>query len=76
MSANDHQVGGTHYKDMAVQPWEVMENILTFEEFVGYLKGNIVKYSMRAGKKEDSDDNGKLQHYIVKLKEVQEKGYL
>ena len=71
MAANDHQVGGTHYKDMPVQPWEVMAAILTPEEFIGYLKGNIIKYSMRAGKKEDSDDNGKLQHYMVKLKEVQ-----
>ena len=76
MSANDHQVGGTHYKDMPVQPWEVMESVLTYDEFVGYLKGNILKYGMRAGKKADSDDGGKLMHYMVKLREVQEKGYL
>jgi len=71
MSANDHQVGGTHYKDMPVQPWELMEVMLTHEEFIGYLKGACIKYSMRAGKKEGSDDNGKLQHYMVKLREVQ-----
>ena len=71
MAANDHQVGGTHYKDMPVQPWEVMAAILTPEEFIGYLKGNIIKYSMRAGKKADSDDDGKLQHYMVKLNEFQ-----
>ena len=73
MSANDHQVGGDHYKIMAVQPWEVMEAVLTYDEFVGYLKGNIIKYSMRDGLK-DSDDGGKGQHYIVKLQEVQAKG--
>jgi len=72
MSANDHQVGGTHYKDMPVQPWELMEHLLTPEEFIGYLKGACIKYSMRAGKKDGSDDEGKLQHYMVKLQEVRE----
>ena len=27
--ADDIQVGGTHYKDMTVQPWEVMRSLLT-----------------------------------------------
>jgi|APGre2960657404_1045060.scaffolds.fasta_scaffold13652_2 hypothetical protein len=68
--ADDRQVGGTHYKDMAVQPWTVMEALLTHEEFVGFLKGNVIKYAMRQGRK-DSDDAGKLKHYIQKLNEVQ-----
>ena len=68
---NVMQVGGTHYVSMAVQPWEVMEAVMTREEFIGFLKGNIIKYSMRQGKKEDTDDVGKLQHYMVKLKQVQ-----
>lgn len=67
--ADDLQVGGSHYKDMPVQPWVVMEALLTPEEFIGFLKGNIIKYSMRQGKK-DSDDAGKLKHYIMKLEEV------
>lgn len=70
MSADDTQVGGTHYKDMAVQPWAVMEAVLTPEEFRGFLKGNIIKYSMRQGRKTDSDDTGKALHYMQKLKEV------
>jgi hypothetical protein len=71
MSADDQQVGGTHYKDMAVEPWVVMQVVLTPEEFRGYLKGNVIKYSMRQGKKADSDDAGKALHYIDKLKEMQ-----
>jgi hypothetical protein len=67
--ADDIQVGGTHYKDMAVQPWEVMESLLTPEEFRGFLKGNIIKYAMRQGRK-DSDDAGKLKHYQHKLQEI------
>jgi uncharacterized protein YhbP (UPF0306 family) len=73
MKANQMQVSGTHYKDMAVQPWDVMENVLSEEEFIGFLKGNIIKYSMRQGKKEGSDDAGKAKHYLMKLKEV--RGY-
>lgn len=69
MNADDRQVGGTHYKDMPVQPWTIMAHVLTPEEFRGYLKGNIIKYSLRQGKK-DEYDLGKLQHYIQKLKEL------
>lgn len=70
MSADDKQVGGSHYKDMPVPPWTVMEAVLTHDEFVGFLKGNVIKYSMRQGKKQDSDDIGKAFHYLQKLSEV------
>jgi len=70
-TADDVQVGGSHYKDMPIQPWELMEEVLTYEEFVGFLKGNIIKYSLRAGRKEGaSDDVSKAKHYMQKLKEV------
>lgn len=71
MKADDKQVGGTHYKDMPVQPWTVMEAVLTPDEFIGFLKGNVIKYSMRQGRKDGSDDVGKAQHYLDKLKEMQ-----
>ena len=69
-TANDIQVGGQHYKTMPIQPWEVMEAVLTHEEFVGFLKGNVIKYSMRAGRKEGSDDANKARHYMMKLREI------
>ena len=71
-TADQLQIGGQHYKEMGVQPWDVMEAVLSRDEFIGFLKGNIVKYSMRAGKK-DSDDAGKARHYMMKLREVQGK---
>ena len=74
VTANERQVGADHYKTMPMQPWEVMEAVLTPEEFRGFLKGNIVKYAMRAGKKEGSDDAGKAQHYRQKLAEVMANG--
>lgn len=69
-TADDIQVSGNHYKDMPIQPWHVMESVLTREEFIGFLKGNVIKYSLRAGRKEGSDDAGKARHYMYKLKEV------
>ena len=70
--ADDLQVSGNHYKDMAIQPWELMQAVLTHEEFVGFLKGNVIKYAMRAGRKDGSDDLGKARHYMMKLAEVQD----
>ena len=35
MSADDYQVDGSHYKDMCVEPWEVMEMTVSHDEFVG-----------------------------------------
>ena len=67
--ADDLQVSGNHYKDMPVQPWAVMQAVLTHDEFLGFLKGNIIKYSMRAGRKDGSDDAGKARHYMQKLGE-------
>ena len=66
--ADDYQEGGTHYKAMGVEPWTVMQHVLTEEEFIGYLKGCIIKYGMRQGRK-DSPDADKCRHYIAKLQE-------
>ena len=68
--ADDIQAGGSHYKDMGVQPWTVMEALLTREEFIGYLKGNLIKYGMRQGKKAPPDAE-KWHHYNMKRKEIQ-----
>jgi hypothetical protein len=70
MKADDIQIGGNHYKEMGVQPWEVMQAVLTHEELIGFLKGNIIKYAMRQGTK-DSDDAAKCIHYKQKLAEVE-----
>ena len=40
----------THYKG-AVEPIELMSRLLTPEEFKGFLKGNMIKYASRAGRK-------------------------
>ena len=66
------QVDGMHYLAMPIQPWEVMQAVLSAEEFRGFLKGNIIKYGMRAGHKEGATkDAEKARHYAQKLREVQ-----
>ena len=53
-----------HYNSLGVQPIEVMEDTLTHEEFKGYLKGNMIKYAMRAGKKDRMEkDVNKYKQY-------------
>ena len=68
--ADARQVGGNHYKDMDPQPWEVMQALLEPLEFIGFLKGNMIKYAMRQGKK-DSPDSAKYWHYKQKLEEFE-----
>ena len=68
--ADEEQIGGNHYTEMPIQPWELMEEVLSHEEFIGFLKGNVIKYSLRAGRKEGSDDVAKAKHYLKKLQEV------
>lgn len=60
-----------HYEILAIEPWEIMERNLTTEEFVAYLKGNIIKYTLR-DKGQALTDAEKIKHYAEKLIEVLE----
>lgn len=61
-----------HYEILAIEPWEIMERDFTTEEFVAYLKGNIIKYTLR-DKGQALTDAQKIKHYAEKLIEVLEK---
>ena len=43
--------GATHYLSCPIQPIELMQYTLTKEELIGFLKGNIIKYTLRANHK-------------------------
>ena len=58
-----------HYEELNIQPWEIMERNFTTEEFVAYLKGNIIKYTLR-DKGQALTDAQKIKHYSEKLIEV------
>lgn len=69
-SANQQQVGGSHYKSMPIQPWEAMQAWMTLDEFKGFLKGNAIKYLARCNAKGGLEDVKKAHHYTAKLIEV------
>jgi len=66
MSAFDTQVGGSHYKDMAIQPVEFIQ-----KNRLGFIEGNIVKYICRWRGKNGIDDLRKVRHYIDILIEME-----
>lgn len=54
----------THYHG-AVEPIELMQSILTPEEFKGFLKGNAIKYAFRAGRKAgESAEKDKTKFHV------------
>ena len=61
------QVGGTHYADMQVQPWDVMRSCFPKEGFACFLHGNVIKYVMRSNAKGGVEDLKKAQHYLEEL---------
>lgn len=66
-SAIDVQVGGQHYKDMAIQPITyIMANGITF------IEGNVIKYVSRWKKKGGVQDLKKARHMLDVLIENEE----
>ena len=65
MSANSHQVGGTHYAKNAIQPWDYI-----VKNNIGYLEGNVIKYISRWREKGGIEDLRKVIHYTEKLIEI------
>lgn len=68
MSANDMQVGGTHYAKNAIQPWDFI-----ISNDIGYLAGNVIKYVCRYKEKNGVEDLRKAAHYLQKLIETEVK---
>lgn len=59
-----------HYQT-AVQPIETMQANMTREELIGFLKGNIIKYVCRCGRKDDvPKETAKIKQYAEWLDEV------
>jgi hypothetical protein len=69
-TANAKQVGGMHYKEMRVEPWDVVDT-WPYEQRVGAYRAGALKYIMRMGHKDqDAQEIGKGIHYLEKLLEV------
>ena len=64
---NIMQVGGTHYKDLPIQPFDIMKANFKKEEYEGYLRGNVLKYLLRYQTKNGVEDLKKASHYLDEL---------
>ena len=65
MNPLDTQEGGTHYKDMKIQPAEFIH-----ANNIGYFEGNVIKYVSRWRNKNGIEDLKKAKHYIELLIEM------
>lgn len=60
------EANGAHYKKCGVEPFVVMFNLFTDDEIKGFIKGNIIKYSIRNGIKDETNEKDveKARFYI------------
>ena len=54
-----------HYRDAIVEPILVMQDFFSHDELIGFLKGNILKYRLRAGHK---GTNEEMQYDLDKIR--------
>lgn len=66
MNAFDKQIGGSHYKDMAIQPLEFIHT-----NNVPFIEANIIKYILRHRRKNKEQDVLKAMHYCALLLEME-----
>lgn len=58
-TALDTQVGGDHYKSMAIQPVEFIH-----ANRIGYIEGAVIKYVCRWRRKNGVEDLKKARHFL------------
>jgi hypothetical protein len=66
LSALDKQEGGSHYKNMAIQPLEFIH-----ANDVPFIEANIIKYILRHKTKNKKQDVLKAIHYCELLLELE-----
>lgn len=59
----------SHYADSTIECIDAMEAMMTPEQFIGYLRGNVFKYQWRYEKKNGIEDLKKAQWYLERLTE-------
>ena len=66
-TSDNKQVGGSHYCDKSIQPWDYI-----YSNNLGYFEGNCLKYVSRWKDKGGVEDLKKAIHYLEKLIELEE----
>jgi hypothetical protein len=65
-----------YYKNAARQPIEFMQELMTPEAFDGFLLGNILKYRLRAGFKDDANKDIEKAAQYAYWRELAQKGVM
>ena len=60
------QVGGTHYKDMPIQPVEFIH-----ANGIGFIEGCVIKYVCRHRAKNGAEDINKAIHFLSLLRDLE-----
>lgn len=68
VSAFEKQEGGSHYKDMQIQPVEFIN-----KNQIPYIEGCVIKYCCRWRKKNGIEDLKKARHFLDLLIEMESK---
>lgn len=66
MSAKDTQVGGAHYRNFAIQPFEFIT-----KNNIPYAEANVIKYVCRHRNKNGRQDLEKAVHYLQLLMDAE-----
>jgi hypothetical protein len=59
-----------HYASGAVECIDAIEAALGCEQFIGFLRGQVIKYQWRLGRKAGGDDAGKARWYAARLEKL------
>jgi hypothetical protein len=66
MTANEHQVGNTHYKGFPIEHWDFV-----LMHKMPYMEAQIFKYVLRWKEKNGLEDLRKAKHFLEKLIEYE-----
>ena len=69
MSARDEQIGGNHYRNLAIQPVKY-----NHANKIPFIEGSIIKYATRWREKGGIDDLRKIKHFADLLIELEMEG--
>lgn len=62
-----NNINPNHYKTGGIETIDIVKAKLSKQEFLGFYKGNIIKYVTRANYKNGLEDYKKAQWYLDKL---------
>jgi hypothetical protein len=71
---NDNVNHPPHYGQGKIECLDYIEDMLTEEEYIGYLRGNVAKYAHRFRYKgNDVEDLNKAEFYLLRLMKIFER---